>query len=304
MKETSKTELKVGITVIVAVLLFIIIFGWAKNLAVGSNYKELVVNFNSVAGLSKGDAVSINGVRKGYVTEISIVKDSVRVKAILDSDTDLRMDARFYVSMLDLMGGKKVEIFPGKSDTPLDYSKIHSGSFQGDIASTMAMLTSVQEDLVYVIREVKVSLTYLNDVLGDKKFTEEIKKSVLGLKTLTEKITLVINENRDDIRKLIGTGAQLAENANSFILGNKDDIKTAVKQTIELVNNTNDLISKLSKFADEVTNKQNNAGKLLYDDQFMNDLKSTIKQAKDLLNTLIKQLEGKGLKVEADVSLF
>lgn len=304
MKDNRKTELKVGITVIMAVLLFILIFGWAKNMVVGGGYKNLNIVFNSVAGLEKGDAVSINGVRKGYVAEIAVIKDSVIVKTTLEPDADIRSDARFHVAMLDLMGGKKVEIYPGKSEIPIDYNRTQSGSFQGDIASAMAMLSSVQEDLVIVIREIKSSLTNLNSVIGDKEFTSDVKKSVAGLKNLTEKISAIITENREGMKKLINTGSQLAENANNFISENKDEIKTAVKQTNELIKNTNELIGRLTKFADEVTNKQNNAGKLLYDDQFLNDLKSTIKQAKDLISTLIKQLEGKGLKVEADVSLF
>jgi len=304
MKDTRKTDLKVGITVIAAIVLFAVIFGWAKNLVVGSGYKDISIVFDSVAGLEKGDAVSINGVKKGYVTELKIQGDSVYVKATLEPDTDLRNDARFNVAMLDLMGGKKIEVYPGKSPVLLDLSKSHSGSFQGDIASVMAMLGSVQGDLVTVIKEVKTSLSNLNSIIGDKAFTDDVKKSVANLKTLTEKIMVVITENRDGLKKLINSGTQLADNANNFISENKDEIKTAVKQANELIRNTNELIAKLTRFAEEVTNKQNNAGKLLYDEQFLNDLKATIKQAKDLTNTLIKQLEGKGLKVEADVSLF
>ncbi len=304
MKENRKTELKVGITVITALILFVFIFGWAKNLVVGGGYKEISIMFNSVAGLEKGDAVTVNGVRKGYVTEIGVVKDSVLVRATLEPDTDLRNDARFYVAMLDLMGGKKIEIFPGKSDSPIDFAKMQSGSFQGDIASTMAMLSSVQEDLVIVIREVKTSLTNLNGILGDKEFTAEVRNSVTGMKNLIEKVSAVISENREGIKKLVKAGGSLAENADSFITENKEEIKTAVKQANELIRNTNELVGKLTRFAEEIANKENNLGKALYDEQFLNDLKNTIKQAKELIGTLIKQLEGKGLKVEADVSLF
>lgn len=304
MKENRKTELKVGITVIAAIILFIIIFGWAKNLVVGSGYKELSIVFDSVAGLEKGDAVTINGVRKGYVTGISILKDSVLVQATLDPDTDLRSDSHFHVAMLDLMGGKKVEIFPGKSEIPLDLSKRQSGSFQGDIASTMAMLSGVQEDLIVVIKEVKTALANLNGIMGDKEFTSDVKNSVSGLKNLIEKVSSVIAENREGFKKLVKAGGSLAENADNFITENKEEIKTAVKQANELIKNTNDLVGKLSRFAEEITNKENNLGKALYDEQFLNDLKNTIKQAKELIGTLINQLEGKGLKVEADVSLF
>ena len=304
MKENRKTELKVGITVIVAVILFIFIFGWAKNIVFSSGYKELSIRFDSVAGLEKGDAVTINGVRKGYVTGVKVDKDSVVVNATLEPDVELRNDAKFHVAMLDLMGGKKIEVHPGTSSVPFDYSVMHSGRFQGDIASAMAMLSGVQDDLVTVIKEVKISLTSLNSVIGDKEFKSDVKATIVELKRLTEKVSTVITENRDGLKKLIASGTRLADNADSFITENKEEIKTSVKQAGELIRNTNELVTKLTKFSDEITNKQNNIGKILYDDQFLSDLKATMKQAKDLINLLIKQLEGKGLKVEADVDLF
>lgn len=304
MKETRKTEVKVGITVIAAAIAFIFIFGWAKNLVVGSGYKDLVIKFNSVAGLEKGDAVTINGVRKGYVTGISVEKDSVIVSTTLEPDVDLKADAKFYVSMLDLMGGKKVEIFPGSSGTPLNYAIMQSGAFQGDVASAMAMISGVQQDLIFVIKEIKTTLTNLNSIMGDKEFSADIKSSVASLKKLAEKVSVVITENQEGLKKLINSGVKLADNANSFIIDNKEEISNTIKNANELIKNTNELITKLTKFSDEITNKQNNLGKILYDEQFMGDLKATIKQAKDLITTLIKQLEGKGLKVEADVDLF
>jgi len=304
MKDNRKTELKVGITVIAAVLCFLLIFGWAKNLIVSGNRHEVTIKFNSVAGLEKGDPVAINGVRKGYVTEISVLNDSVIVKAELEQGTVLKADAKFFVAMLDLMGGKKIEVYPGSSETRIDFKKIQKGSFQGDIASAMAMLSSVQGDLIDVIKEIKITLTSMNSVVGDKEFTSNVKRTIKDLKTLTENVSAVISENREGIKKLLETGTRLAENADSFINDNKEEIKNTVKSANELIKNSNELIIKITNFSDEIKNKQNNAGKLLYDEQFMNDLKTSVKQAKDLLNTLIKQLEGKGLKVEADVSLF
>ena len=72
MKNQKKTEIKVGITVVVGVLVFLWIFGWAKNYNINSNRKEMTIEFNSVAGLEVGDAATINGVRKGFVDDIEV----------------------------------------------------------------------------------------------------------------------------------------------------------------------------------------------------------------------------------------
>ena len=57
MKDLRKTEIRVGITVIVGLLIFIWILSWAKNFSLSSNQKSLLVKFNSVAGLEIGDTI-------------------------------------------------------------------------------------------------------------------------------------------------------------------------------------------------------------------------------------------------------
>ena len=67
----------------------------------------------------------------------------------------LKEDASFAISMLDLMGGKKVEVFPGSSQTAYDNSKVSEGTFYADIPSVMSLFGSVQDDLVTVLKDVK-----------------------------------------------------------------------------------------------------------------------------------------------------
>ena len=93
MKNQKKTEIKVGITVVVGVLVFLWIFGWAKNYNINSNRKEMTIEFNSVAGLEVGDAATINGVRKGFVDDIEVKGNKVIVKVNLDNDVKLMKDA-------------------------------------------------------------------------------------------------------------------------------------------------------------------------------------------------------------------
>ena len=71
MNEDKKTEVKVGITVLAAIIVFIFIYGWAKNFDLTSNEKNLTIKFETVAGLELGDLVSVNGVRKGLVNSVT-----------------------------------------------------------------------------------------------------------------------------------------------------------------------------------------------------------------------------------------
>ena len=65
MKEQKKTEIKVGITVLVGLFVLLWVLGWAKNFSFDSNEKRVSVEFETVAGLNVGDQVSIKGIKKG-----------------------------------------------------------------------------------------------------------------------------------------------------------------------------------------------------------------------------------------------
>lgn len=302
MNQTKKTEIKVGITVIVGIILFLWIFGWAKNYRLNSQRKIVKIEFSSVAGLEKGDATTINGVRKGYVEDIRNRNNSVLVTVNLDDDVHLKEDATFSILMLDLMGGKKIEINPGNSPEELDYSKVQKGNFLGDISTAMAMLSSVQSDLVDVIKEVKISLTNLNRVFSKKEFLDNVESSVNNLSELTAELTELVKTQKSEIEKLINSGNALADNMNNVILENKDNIRQTMESASNVLSEMKKLIAKANKLSDETVNKKNNLGKILYDEELMGNLKSSLEKLNKLSEILIKQLQDDGVNV--DVNIF
>lgn len=301
MKDQRKTEIRVGVTVFFGLLIFLWVLGWAKNWTINAQRKEIQVEFPSVAGLEVGDPVTINGVRKGYVDEITIISNKVHTLLNLPLDVVLKSDAKFSVMMLDLMGGKKVEINPGTSTTDLNLDSLHQGVFDGDIASAMAMLGTVQNDLVEVIKEVKYSLTTLNKTLADPEFSTDLKKSVSNLTTLTQNLNKLVLNNKEELNQLLKSGVELTKNTNDFIKSNRDSISLTISSINDVLKVSKDLLVKVNNFMNQTDKNQNNLGKFLNDPDLMNDLKETIQQAKDLTKILVEQLKSKGVEVNAHI---
>lgn len=304
MKDQRKTELKVGIAVIIGIILFIWILTWTKNFSLSATEKSILVSFKNVSGLEVGDEVSINGVKKGFVDNFKIQGDNVIVKLSLENDTPLKEDAVFRITMLDLMGGKKVEIYPGVSPQTMDYSKVQTGSFTADIATVMAMVGGVQDDFNSSIKDMKITLTALNNYLTDKQLNQNIKSSVENLSEASKKLNSMMDENRENLKKLIGNSVELSEEAKVLLNKNKDEIGNSFKEMKILLEKTNSLITKANDFADEIKNKKNNVGKLLYDDELYSSLTKSISQLNELTALILEQLKGDGFKVDADVDLF
>ena len=291
MKNQRKTEIKVGIATIVGIILFIWILSWAKNFSLSTSEKSILVSFKNVSGLEVGDEVSINGVKKGFVDNFEIQGDNVIVKLALDNDTPLKEDAVFRIAMLDLMGGKKVEIYPGISTNSLDYSKLQIGSFTADIASVMAMVGDAQGDINSSIKDMKITLTALNNYLTDKQLNQGIKSSIDNLSEASRKLNLMMDENRENLKKLISNSVELSEEAKTFLNKNKDEIGNSITELKSLLEKTNSLVSKANVFADEIKNKKNNLGKFLYDEELYSSLTKSITQLNELTNLILEQLK-------------
>lgn len=304
MKDQRKSEIKVGILVLLGIIIILWVFGWAKNITVNSQRKEITVEFNSVAGLEIGDPVAINGVRKGYVDNIRIEKNKVHVVVNIGSEIILKEDAKFQIMMLDLMGGKKVEIDPGYSLKELEYNLLQQGRFVGDIASAMAVFSSVETDLVDVIKEIKVTLSNLNKTLTDQNFNEDLRSSLFNLTQLTENLNKLIIENRNGINQLLNSGIELSQSVNNFFETNKDSISSTITSLKQTLDHSKEMIIKVNDLIERTNLGQNNIGKLINDPEIVTDLKSTLNQLRDLTKLLLDQLKKEGIKVDADINLF
>jgi phospholipid/cholesterol/gamma-HCH transport system substrate-binding protein len=304
MKDQRKTEIKVGIMAVAGLIIFLWILGWAKNFSFSSTEHELLIRFPEVAGLEVGDYVTVNGVRKGNVQDISVRGEDVLVKVNLSNDIVLKKDAVIAVMMLDLMGGKKIEIKPGVSDQNLNIKEVLQGQFFADIPSVMSLVGTVQDDLLASIKDIRVTLTSLNKYLTDEDLNRDLKSSVNNLNSALVKLNSVLDKNRKSIDEITANTAELTRNANSFLTENKEDLSETVKDLRKVIIKTDSLLAVVNNIASETSSGKNNLGRLLNDKEFFNNIEMTVKQLNELTRIMNEQLKGDGLKVDADVDIF
>jgi phospholipid/cholesterol/gamma-HCH transport system substrate-binding protein len=301
MKDQRKTEIRVGITVLLGVIVCLWIFGWAKNFSLTPTENTVRVKFNNTSGLEIGDPVTVNGVRKGFVEDLNIEGESVLVTLKVDNSIQLKEDASFAVSMLDLMGGKKVEISPGNSQDKIDFTKVQSGLFYADVPHVMSMVGAFREDFTSTISDIKITLTSLNNYLTDQQLNQDIKSSMSNLSEVTKKLNILIDENRTSLKQLTLNSVELTEEAKKFLETNKEKMNASIDELQSVLKNTDNLIVKLNKFTDEMGAKQNNLGKIIYDEKIYDDLRQSLKQLNELTKLMLQQLKEDGLKIDADI---
>lgn len=304
MRNERKTEIRVGITVIVAILLLIWVIGWAKNMSLNSSRLFIDVKFDNVAGLELGDNVTVSGVRKGFVESISVKEHYVMVKLSLESDVKLKQDASFSVMMLDLMGGKKVEINPGTSNISMNYSELQHGSYQADIPAVIALVGSLSSEIPVMVEQVNLTLTSINRFLQDKEFESNLTTTLENLTVMTRKLNGMIDENRDNLKSISSNTAAVTNDVKEFLSGNKEQINQTFDNLSELITTTDKLVNELTTIIEDTKTGKNNAGKLLNDENLIKDLNETLQSVKELTKLLNDQLKGKGINVDANIRLF
>ncbi|MFA7288410.1 MAG: MlaD family protein [Melioribacteraceae bacterium] len=304
MKDQRKTEYKVGLTIFISLIAFFLILAWAKNVSFTSEREEMKVRFDSVSGLEVGDPVSINGVRKGYVSNIKLNESDVLVTLTVDREIELKEDSKFNVVMLDLMGGKKVEITPGVSLNNIDFSEVQAGSFSGDISSMIAGISSIQNDLIIVVKDIKFSLKAVNSIIGDSVFTNDLKATLSNTNLMVLNLTKVLNDNKTKVSSLLEKSNNAIDNLNGFYSENKDSLKNMISELNSTLIVSKKMITNLDKFIEEVKDSKNNIGKLMNDPKIYDDLQTSLANLKKLTQLLNEQLEGEGVNVDAKISIF
>ncbi len=305
MKDERKTEVKVGLTVTLAILLLFLVIGWAKNISLGASRKHLDVHFLSVSGLEIGDPVTLNGVRKGYVDAITNNnKQGVLVDLSLDSDVQLRQDSKISIDMLDLMGGKKVEIEQGNSEQMMDITKPVEGEFSADVPYVMKTAGSIVNELPAIVKSLNESLAAIKEIVQDEKLKSDVKTTVSELRTITVKLNGFVDHNSNSITALINNSNKLVSEASSVMQENKTDVKESVQNLKELTKTTTTLIEKINLLVDETKGQKNNLGKVMYDESLVPELKQTLATLKELLTILNTQLQKDGVNVKAKFDLF
>ena len=301
MKQQRKTEIKVGLTVLFGIMVFIWILGWAKNVSISSTDIELKVKFENASGLQVGSLVSVNGVKAGVVKDIYVESYYVVVEITVNNDAQLKSDAEFSLEVTDLMGGKKIDISPGKDSVPLNPDELQVGIFQADLASMMEVLSGIEIDLNTILDDVKITLSEINSFLTDEQLKEDIRNSISGLSTLTTRLNNMLTENQENIRSITQNTKEITEDTKELISSNQESINSSINSLNSILQSSDSLVTKLNYLADETLSGDNNIGKLLYDDSLFISLTKTLEQTKELTKVMLDQLINDGVKIDATI---
>jgi phospholipid/cholesterol/gamma-HCH transport system substrate-binding protein len=301
MKNPRATEIKVGVTVLLGLLVFIWVLGWAKSFSLSSSDNLVNVKFSKVSGLEIGNNVTVNGVRKGHVKDFVIQGSHVIVTLSISDEIQLKKDAQFSLESTDLMGGRKIEVDPGNSDEDLNMSEIQNGNYITDIAGVISLFSDIQDKITIIANESVKTLQGINSLLGDENFIQGLRTSVANLNNLTTKLDRVLSENQQNIKEITENTKEITSDTKVLLKENKENIELSLINLNAVLLKSDSLITALNYLTQETAMGGNNLGKILYDDSLYYNLTGSIKLLKELSNVFLEQIKTDGLKVDANI---
>lgn len=305
-----KTEFKVGLF---GLLVLVILFFGIKFLK-GSDIfqKENVyyATYNDVSGMLVSSNVFINGLRVGYVKEITTTNeraDNFVVAFTVRSDIKIPEDSKILLFSSDLLGSKALKLQLGNS------SKIINDGDTIKSDKELGMLDNLGASISPMMNNLDSILSSLNNILNIQN-QNSLQNIIANIETTTERLGN-ITTNLDNLMSSEKTKlAKIIENTESITSNLKDNnqkltniiqnvdniVDSAAKANIgSTLIETGKSIERLNSVLGVIEKGKGNVGLLINDEELYKSLDNSAKN----LNKLIEDIK-ENPKKYINVSVF
>lgn len=311
MRRDTNTDLKVGITVLAGILIFLFGIGWAKGWKFGLDH-TLIAKFHDAGGTVTGDPVYIAGIKRGKIGTIVARPNDILIELILDEEVPLHKNATASIMMLELMGGKKIEVNPGSAGVLDPRRDTIPGINTGDLSTLVAVVSSLTDDITTVLFRADTLLGSLNEMLTDPRVKkgvpeaiEDAKRTLADISQTMRSVNSVIDANKASIRNITRQADELTAKLNTTVddIGPKassalDSVRVFLTQTRGFLGKTESLVDEINSLVVQSKEKKGLLWKLTADDQFSRRIDSLVVE----LDKFIRQIRRGGL--DANIRFF
>lgn len=283
-----KKEVKIGLTAIVAIVLFYIGINFLKGVNVFTTTNSYYVKFDNAGGLTPSASVLANGYAVGIVREINYnYSDNQSVVVAIELDKAMHVPEGTTAELeTSLMGSVTLHLLPGKN--PVKYLErgdtIVGRQHFGAMERAADMLPQVEQ----MLPKVDSIMGNLNRLTGDSAMLALVKNLAVISENLAHTTTRIDHLMGNEIPTLIGNVNALTGNLNKvaddIAKGNLDATMTALNATMQHADTLTQRLNALTATLNaSVTSTDNSLGLLLNDRSIYDGLYRTINSADSLL---------------------
>jgi len=284
-----KTEAKIGIFVIIALIVFGYFLIKIDKLKIGKKAVEtynLHAYFDNVAGLSTNATVRLQGFVIGKVARIGLTEGRVKVVFSIRKSVQLYSDSTASIRTVGLLGEKYVEVDMGpRKGRPLEHNdEIKTGEAAG-VDAVVDVINQVGSDL----KEVTASL---RESIGTGAGHERLERILNNIEKITADLKKIAEDNRQKVDDTITNIKNVSSDLNDKLPRISEDLKILIADMKEMIqeNRENvkgsvDNIEKLSDRLDQILEKvqkgEGTVGKLMNEPTLHDNVNKVVKNIED-----------------------
>ena len=283
-----KKEVKIGLTAIVAIVLFYIGINFLKGVNVFTTTNSYYVKFDNAGGLTPSASVLANGYAVGIVREINYnYSDNQTVVVAIELDKAMHVPEGTTAELeTSLMGSVTLHLLPGKN--PVKYLErgdtIIGRQHFGAMERAAEMLPQVEQ----MLPKVDSIMGNLNRLTGDSVMLALVKNLAVISENLAQTTTRMDQLMGKEIPTILGNVNALTGNLNKvagdIAKGHLDSTMTVLHATMQHADTLTQRLNALTATLNtSVTSTDNSLGLLLNDRSIYDGLNRTINSADSLL---------------------
>jgi phospholipid/cholesterol/gamma-HCH transport system substrate-binding protein len=282
-------EIKIGIMVIVAIILFIFGYNYLKGKNLLEESRTFYAVYDQVEGLSKSSLVTINGLQVGTIMNINI-RDDAKLVVVMNIKNDFPFSKSSIAEIYggDLIGGKSIAIVPDFEDKILAkpgdtlIGKIEVGLLE----LVNDKLSPLQQKIEDGVSSVDTLLTSINYVMDDntqnslKNSILKFNKTIDRLSRTSVQIDNLLSENSDEFTNTMTNISEMSEKFNRI-----SDTLSRIEFN-KIVKDLEATLAQVKNITEKIDGGEGSLGLLINDKKMYNNLENASKELEELIQDM------------------
>jgi phospholipid/cholesterol/gamma-HCH transport system substrate-binding protein len=308
-----KTEVRVGIVVVLAAVLFVWLLGFlGRGLFAEPGY-EIRVVFTNADGLVPGTAVSMAGVRIGTVQSLALTPDQrAEVRVRIRPGVEIARGSRFLIATRTLLGQHHLSVVPAQAGPAIEPGEVVAGESPFTLDAMYQRIDQLSADLSEVVREVRgvvrssqevvnnLNLTVLavRDVVADPALRASLLSAAANVEAATARldgiVAVVGADAQATVRNLHVMSTDLVQ-----IAGQVEKLVQDVAGDGQLAGQIRQTMTSIERAARRIDDMARTLQEGLVNEQQVAEVRGVIADARAAVQTANRVLENVGGGVEA-----
>lgn len=291
MKKIFNKEFKIGLFVIIAIVILVVGIDYLKGINVFNPANFYYASYDNVQGLEVAAPVNMNGFKVGQVRSIEFDyahPGKVKVQIAVNRDLHLPDDTQALIEST-LLSGSFVNLKMGNSKKMLEVgSEVTSGVAPDMMA---AVNNQIMPAVGEILPKVDQLLANLNKLVGDPALMASIQR-LEGITTDISGLTGNLNVMSGQLKTTMSRDVPgVMRNVNSITHGLDTvtanlGVLSAQLKTLPLnatMDNVNELTANLTKFSQQLNDRNSTLGMLMNDPELYNRLNNVAADVDSLI---------------------